>query len=219
LQIQTLDLYCERLGPGLLAEPVNALTNLAFLLAAWAVWKSARDAQRLGPGVWLLIALMTAIGLGSGLFHTLATPRARLADELPILLFQLSYVWLYGRRVIGLGKGGALLLLVALLVLALGGRQFPDVLNGSLVYAAALAFIIGLGAYHFIAAKRHRTLLLSAAALLAVSIFLRTIDNAVCDAFPLGTHFLWHLLNAAVLYLAGRALLANLTVHRGHRYR
>jgi hypothetical protein len=25
-----IDAYCERLGPGLWAEPLNALTNLAF---------------------------------------------------------------------------------------------------------------------------------------------------------------------------------------------
>jgi hypothetical protein len=37
------------------------------------------------------------------------------------------------------------------------------------------------------------------AALLAVSIFFRTIDAAACPAFPIGTHFLWHLLNGAIL--------------------
>jgi len=30
---------------------------------------------------------------------------------------------------------------------------------------------------------------------------LRPIDLEVCDYFPVGTHFLWHLLNAVVLYL------------------
>jgi hypothetical protein len=29
-----IDLYCERLGPGILAEPINALTNLAFPFTA-----------------------------------------------------------------------------------------------------------------------------------------------------------------------------------------
>ena len=29
--------YCERLGPGLLAEPANALSNLAFAAAAVAL--------------------------------------------------------------------------------------------------------------------------------------------------------------------------------------
>ena len=38
---------------------------------------------------------------------------------------------------------------------------------------------------------------------------LRSIDNAVCDAFPIGTHFLWHLLAALVLYLFGRGLVQN----------
>jgi len=37
-----IDLYCERLGPGLWAEPLNALTNLAFLLTALASWQLAR---------------------------------------------------------------------------------------------------------------------------------------------------------------------------------
>ena len=31
---EPIDIYCERVGPGLWAEPVNALTNLSFLAAA-----------------------------------------------------------------------------------------------------------------------------------------------------------------------------------------
>jgi len=46
---------------------------------------------------------------------------------------------------------------------------------------------------------------------LAVSLFFRTIDNAVCDMLPIGTHFLWHLTNGAVLYLAARALIRQRT--------
>jgi hypothetical protein len=29
-----MDVYCERTGPGLLAEPLNAVTNASFLIAA-----------------------------------------------------------------------------------------------------------------------------------------------------------------------------------------
>ena len=32
---EIVDLYCERTSPVFWAEPVNALTNLAFFLAAW----------------------------------------------------------------------------------------------------------------------------------------------------------------------------------------
>ena len=57
--------YCERCGPGLLAEPINASTNLSFLIAAWAAWFLARRANALHAGTWGLIALSVAIGIGS----------------------------------------------------------------------------------------------------------------------------------------------------------
>jgi hypothetical protein len=34
-------IYCERLGPGLLAEPLNAVTNGSFPIAAWAAMSLA----------------------------------------------------------------------------------------------------------------------------------------------------------------------------------
>jgi hypothetical protein len=41
-----------------------------------------------------------------------------------------------------------------------------------------------------------------------VSLALRTVDLAVCETFRLGTHFLWHLLNAAVLYVLLRTAIS-----------
>ena len=37
-----IDAYCERLGPAFWAEPVNALTNAAFPIAAWVAWRRWR---------------------------------------------------------------------------------------------------------------------------------------------------------------------------------
>ena len=90
-----VDLYCERLGPGLWAEPVNTTTNLVFFVAAWVTWRMADHLRAFSVGVWLLIGLIGAIGMGSGLFHAFATNWARVLDVVPILLFQLVYVWLY----------------------------------------------------------------------------------------------------------------------------
>jgi len=126
-----IDLYCERVGPGLWAEPVNATTNLAFFLTAWATWALARRLQTLSASTWLLIALVVAIGIGSSLFHTFATTWARVLDALPILFFQLAYLWLYSRAVIKLRTGTASALVAVFLVAALIGRQFPHILNGS----------------------------------------------------------------------------------------
>jgi hypothetical protein len=40
-----------------------------------------------------------------------------------------------------------------------------------------------------------------AALVFAISLGLRTVDNAICPQVPLGTHFIWHILNAVVLYV------------------
>jgi hypothetical protein len=37
------------------------------------------------------------------------------------------------------------------------------------------------------------------AGILAASLVFRTLDAGICPAFPLGTHFLWHVLNAVML--------------------
>ena len=37
------------------------------------------------------------------------------------------------------------------------------------------------------------------AGLLVVSLTFRTLDEPLCAAIPLGTHFLWHILNAIML--------------------
>jgi hypothetical protein len=41
--------------------------------------------------------------------------------------------------------------------------------------------------------------LLVGASLLSASLVFRTVDAAACGTFPIGTDFLWHLLNAAML--------------------
>lgn len=205
-----VDLYCERVDPGLWAEPVNASTNLAFFLAAWAIWSLARRAHALSAGTWLLIVVLVTIGIGSTLFHTFATTWARVLDAVPILLFQLSYLWLYSRKIIKMRSGYAAGLLAAFLVAAYFGRQFPQILNGSLIYAPAFLLILGLGLYHYRAEKAERFAVLAAAGVFLAAIFFRSIDNAVCPSFPVGTHFLWHLLVPVVLYLFMRGLLLNL---------
>ena len=201
-----LDLYCERLGPGLLAEPLNAITNGAFLVAAWRLASLARSRGQSDRGMLALAALALAIGIGSSLFHTFATGWALAADVLPILLFQLLFLLLYLRRQVGLPFAPAAGLCLAFLLACLAGRSAPAVLNGSLAYAPTLA-VLALLAWH-----QRRTqqsgLLLGATGLFSLSLLLRSLDNALCPLWPIGTHLFWHLLNAAVLVLSGQALVA-----------
>ncbi len=42
----------------------------------------------------------------------------------------------------------------------------------------------------------------------ATALLFRSIDQQVCDAFPPGTHFLWHLFNGGMLYCLFAGLVA-----------
>lgn len=206
-----IDLYCERAGPGLFAEAVNVITNIAFFIAAWRAWSLARRSHALTTGIWMLIALTIAIGTGSALFHIFAAAWARVLDEVPILLFQLWFLWLYMRNVIKLRPAIAGASLAGYLAAAFLSRQFPHFLNGSLVYAPALAVMLGLGWYHSLHHRRDRFLLLAITGIFLVSLTFRSIDEAICAQVAIGTHFLWHLLNGLVLYLSMRVLILNRT--------
>ncbi|MCP5143878.1 MAG: ceramidase domain-containing protein [Gammaproteobacteria bacterium] len=207
---EQIDLYCERLGPGFWAEPVNALANVSFFIAAWATWRLARQRNVLVPGVWLTVLLIVAIGIGSFLFHTLATGWAQLLDVGPILLFQLAFIFVYLRLIAGTGNAVAAGGVLAFLGIALYSRQFEGLLNGSMMYAPALGVLLMLGVYHALHARAARSLLLVGGVLFAIAVTFRSIDMAVCPAWPLGTHFLWHLTNGVVLYCAMKALIGNI---------
>ena len=94
---RAVDGYCERVGPDYWSEPVNAVTNAAFLLAAAFMWPRVRGL----PLGRLLCAILAAIGIGSWLFHTHAQAWAGLADVLPILLFILVYIFAASRDFLG----------------------------------------------------------------------------------------------------------------------
>lgn len=64
-----VDGYCERVAPGLWGEPLNSLSNLAFLVAAVLVWRLAAG-DRAGR---LLAGLIGLVFAASTAFHLLAT--------------------------------------------------------------------------------------------------------------------------------------------------
>lgn len=158
-----------------------------------------------------LALAIAAIGVGSFLFHTFANGLTRLLDVLPILIFQLLFLWFYARQKLALNRRQSALLLTVFMVAALLGCQFPQVLNGSLIYAPALLAVFLLGIHHMVTASTLRYHLLAATAVLTVSLFFRTIDDAVCLWLPFGTHFLWHLGNSLAVFLAASAIS-----HRQH---
>lgn len=204
--------YCERSGPGFWAEPLNALSNLAFLVAALLI--VLRTYRLAGPirhqwDLWLLALLAAGVGAGSFLWHTLRTPWSQWADIVPILLFINVFLASFLVRVGGVGALGTAVGLVfyntvnVSLQLALPA----GLLNGSVLYAptwvALVLIAVWTGRRDGSAARG----LWIATFAFTLSLVLRTVDRAVCGAFPDGTHFGWHLLNGVVLYAAASALV------------
>ncbi|MFT3857102.1 MAG: ceramidase domain-containing protein [Aquabacterium sp.] len=205
------DLYCERLGPGFWAEPLNAWSNGSFLVAAWLAWRLARRQQHTrATDIRILIGLTAAIGIGSFLFHTLAVRWAMLADVIPIGVYQAAFLMFYTRRVAGLTPAVVALCLATFGGLSLVFDALPaHWLNGSLTYAPSGLFMAVMGVYHRRAGKQAPWAMLLACGIFSLSFFFRAIDMAVCERLPVGTHALWHLLNGVLLYVTTRAYVLN----------
>lgn len=196
-----VDNYCERVDFTFWSEPVNAATNASFLIAAIVIW--AILGGKSDPAARLLTVILFAIGVGSFLFHTFATRWAAMADVLPILAFILTYLFLATRRFFGASATAGVAAVIgyfpfAYVVVTIAGATIGT-LNGSVAYLPVpilvLAYAAALWRRDPITARG----LATGAGILVVSIFFRSIDAAVCDIFPLGTHFLWHSLNGLAL--------------------
>lgn len=193
--------YCERTDASYWSEPVNALTNASFFVAAFLCWRMLEGSRDVGARV--LVVVLFAIGVGSFLFHTHAQVWAAMADVIPIQLFILIYLYLatvrFFRAPWWLGLVAVALFIPYGVIAARGIAALFGPLNGSVGY---LPVPILIGAYAGLLRSRAPATALglaTGAGLLALSLVFRTVDQAVCDVFPLGTHFVWHLLNGVML--------------------
>jgi Ceramidase len=202
--------YCERTGTGLWAEPLNAFTNLAFVVAALALIPMLRriTAGRSVPvSLQLLLALLVVIGIGSFVFHTVSGATLVL-DVIPIAVFVLCYAAIVTHLFFGvpwrlawLGSV-AVAVLVVVLGVALAALGFTDT---GRYYVPVLLATLGLGVAISFSAdatlRRHGPRLAGIGLLFAAALAFRQLDLPLCSSFPLGTHWIWHLLDAAVLFL------------------
>lgn len=214
---QSIDIYCERLDVGIWAEPINAVTNFAFILAAIIMWIRCKN---LVEGR-VLAFLLFSIGCGSFLFHTFAQTWAAILDVTPILIFILTYIYAANRRFLVWSKRmsitGVILFLPYqfLVVSILSSIQF----FGSSAQYVPVAILI-----FFYSALLHKSKsnlsreLFVGATILSLSIFARTIDEPLCLIVSVGTHFIWHILNAIMLAwmieILRRHMLAGYSVGR-----
>ena len=192
-----VDGYCERIDFSYWSEPVNAVTNIAFIFAAVILWQRSAGV----PMARVLCAILFAIGIGSFLFHTHATIWALIMDVLPIGLFILVYLFVVNRDVVPMG--GWLALAATAVFIPYAAILVP-VLNSIPFFAISnFYWTVPLLLVLYAAFLRRRPDIakgfLIGAGLLCLSITLRSVDEILCDTLPLGTHFAWHILNGIML--------------------
>ncbi|MEQ3711542.1 MAG: ceramidase domain-containing protein [Tateyamaria sp.] len=196
--LREIDGYCERLDASYWAEPVNAVTNAAFVVAAFVMWRRSAGV----PLARALCVVLGMIGVGSYLFHTHAQVWAAVTDVAPILGYILLYIFAVKRDVWRMPWWMAALGTAAFIPYAVLTVRIWQNLPVLGVSAGYIPVPVLIAIYAVLLWRRYPKLargLLIGVGILVLSLTFRSIDDALCDRLLIGTHFAWHLLNALML--------------------
>lgn len=218
--------YCERTSHYVFSEPANALSSLAVIIVAiigLRAWYRKGGLDRL---TLLLVAAVFLTGIGSAMFHTLRSPLTFFTEIVPVFIFILGCLAIIIMRLFGQGavitlihlvgfSAATLMVTLMLTPKAIGnGSWFIMPLIAQYILGATLVLRGRVGMYedrHLVgrAAKQSDLInfpqlkmgyaLIQSGLLLAVALLARSYDSQLCEQFPLGLHFVWHLLVAGAI--------------------
>lgn len=201
--------YRERAGSGLFAEPLNVLTNLAYLVTALLAWRMLQKSPVEHRQHFLvMIGAIAAVGIGSAIFHIFHTESTILFDAVPIWIFIATALALLLKQLSGTWRTATLFLLAFAATLICATIFIPkDLLNGTIRHAITITTLVGLIVWSYRKLGRVSAGLIPVFVLYGGAIAARVADPAVCASFQHGTHFIWHILNAGASYFMIRFLL------------
>lgn len=196
--VNAVGYYCGRFGPGFFGEPLNSFSNLAFVAGAalaWYVWRGnpKRDAWQLP-----LFALAAAIGVGSFVFHSVPTPDTLMVDLVPIQVFGLTYFAYLCVRYLHVPILATIVLIVCFFFLRQGWIVVAPKggLGGGITHVPSLLALTAIGATFLVKRLRVGRYILAACAAYILALVVRSWDLYICASFPIGVHWIWHLLTA-----------------------
>jgi len=203
LVFQKLDFYCERTSSEFWAEPLNALSNAAFIVAAVLLFLVLKKNKIKNHAIWFSVALIFLIGIGSFLFHTFADELTYYFDVVPIFVFQVFILSETLKTVFQYNIKTRLMQISIFVVttLILSSKNYLHILNGSLGYIPSITFLVYLSQQSFKKNMMMQKYFLIATIVFAISLCFRSFDMPLCSFNPHGLHMLWHTLNSVVLYL------------------
>src|SRR5215213_8722679 len=201
--------YCETLSAtagSFPVEPANTVSNAVIVLFGLASLYFVIKRTPRAYDLYVLSALLVATGIGSGFWHGFRDGSALFWEVRAGLFFLFGLALCWSRRLWSIG--GAMIFLIAF-VLAF---QFSRDLFGFVqrwVSVAPVVILFGsvLATQTVMRSKRAALLGLAAMASSLTALGFRTYDLEICDSFPMGTHWLWHMFNSAGAFMAMLAVI------------
>jgi len=206
-------LYCERISTPYFFEPLNTVSNLAFIMAAYYSFSLIKRSNTHDPSIKLLPYVITAIGLGSMSFHSFRSEFTNYLDIIPILIFMLLSVYTILQKTFRNVSTVKMLFILFGIVQIASYYLFRYYIYGIVPYVITLTLLIILGIRLY---KQHgsRMVRLFVPPLLSffVALVFRNMEFGICSSIQTGTHFLWHIFAALTTLLTVR-LLVNLKIN------
>jgi len=203
-----IQLQCERTQPGLFEEPFNTVSGLLFFVAAYVLWNILKKQTDRPFSLKFMIVMIAVIGAGSMTYHTVSRMwAAAFADVLPIAIMACVLMYVIGKHILRLHILGGLVLITLFVIANVWYKSHygrgPDGYV-SLMPSLLLMFPISI---HMFLTRNPSFINFSVAAMIAaLAVTFRILDNvgSVCDALPMGTHFLWHSFMALFFFIIVR---------------
>lgn len=211
---------CEHIGQGLLAQPVNTLSSLAYIAVGAMLLRralAARSSERVVLAVYAVTVI--GVGLGSVAFHGPMPSWGRVLHDASIasvLAFVIGYdIALVRGFTARSGLAGFSMLLGPCAVVLTVWPDVSNALDSVLVVGAVVAEVAVARSPKRVATARglvrEPAVWIFGAALLAVGAALNALgrtDAPLCDPDSLAQlHGVWHVLTAAVLWVYGAGVL------------
>jgi hypothetical protein len=205
---------CERIRPGFIAQPANALSSLAYVVAGVALCRRARRRDDPAPTSTVFGLLVAANGIGSAGFHG---PGGRFGHWLHDTALLGTMATMVVENVVAVGERGTRAAVPAATVATgvaaaalVAAPTSTTALSAAVGAAATTTQALAVARTDLTPATRRR--LARSAALLAVgsavNVFTRTGARYCRPDARIQGHALWHLLTAASLYEWGAAASA-----------
>jgi hypothetical protein len=195
---------CESIGVGVLAQPVNAFSSLAFVVFGFIVLFSMRAQGQTERVNRLIIAmLMIATGIGSVLFHGPQGPASHFLHDVTILLTMTAIVAMNLAGILEWTERRVLVILLSVgIAVSVVLLTWPSSTN--VVAGIALAALVGQDiALHRSGSINTRWWIAAVVAMAVALLFFiagRT-GGPLCDSSSLFQgHALWHILAATALW-------------------